>query len=202
MADLARRSSCSGPLHFSAEGRPLNPCGRTGLGGRGFFWRWGPNLAVDPIITRVNPGTRALEFALVKREDTGQWGLPGGMVRAHESPGEAMQRIVAEKTGLVVEADQGTVLGCFVMDDPRNTDHAWVETTAIHLHPPGRQSPRALAAGAPRVVDAEWLAITPDFARDLFAGHAHLIRVAIEHILAGPDVGCRRQPLADFLSSH
>ena len=29
-----------------------NPCGRTGLKGRGLLGRWGPNHAADPIVTR------------------------------------------------------------------------------------------------------------------------------------------------------
>eukprot|EP00300_Choanocystis_sp_HF-7_P017783 c19830_g1_i3.p1 GENE.c19830_g1_i3~~c19830_g1_i3.p1 ORF type:complete len:1019 (+),score=228.91 c19830_g1_i3:437-3058(+) len=32
---------------------PLNPCGRTGLRGRGVLGRWGPNHSACPIITRV-----------------------------------------------------------------------------------------------------------------------------------------------------
>eukprot|EP01084_Bolivina_argentea_P306146 528967_1 len=31
---------------------PLNPIGRTGMRGRGHLWRWGPNHAADPIVTR------------------------------------------------------------------------------------------------------------------------------------------------------
>lgn len=34
------------------DGLPLNPKGRTGLGGRGLLGRWGPNHAGDPIVTR------------------------------------------------------------------------------------------------------------------------------------------------------
>ena len=32
---------------------PLNPIGRTGITGRGLLPSWGPNHAVDPIVTRV-----------------------------------------------------------------------------------------------------------------------------------------------------
>lgn len=31
---------------------PQNPCGRTGIIGRGILGRWGPNHAADPIVTR------------------------------------------------------------------------------------------------------------------------------------------------------
>ena len=156
---------------------------------------------MDPIIARVNPGTHELEFALVKRDDTDQWGLPEGMVRACEDVHAAVRRIVLDKTGLAVEPGEGIEIGCFLVDDPRNTDHSWVETTVLHFHLPRREKPRGLAAGAARVVDAEWLAISSDFARDLFAGHARLVRAAIEHVLTQWGIGCRREPLEEFLAS-
>lgn len=34
------------------ENAPQNPCGRTGIIGRGILGRWGPNHAADPIVTR------------------------------------------------------------------------------------------------------------------------------------------------------
>ena len=34
------------------DGLPINPCGRTGMTGRGVLYRWGPNHAGDPIVTR------------------------------------------------------------------------------------------------------------------------------------------------------
>lgn len=40
-------------LSFNTDGfLPRNPCGRTGLTGRGLLGRWGPNHAADPIVTR------------------------------------------------------------------------------------------------------------------------------------------------------
>jgi hypothetical protein len=39
-------------IFFGADGRPLNPIGRTGLCGRGNLFRWGPNFAVDVVVTR------------------------------------------------------------------------------------------------------------------------------------------------------
>lgn len=34
------------------DGIPVNPKGRTGLVGRGSLGHWGPNKAVDPVVTR------------------------------------------------------------------------------------------------------------------------------------------------------
>ena len=45
------RVSFLGPYEV-VDGLPLNPKGRTGLYGRGLLGRWGPNHAVDPLVTR------------------------------------------------------------------------------------------------------------------------------------------------------
>ncbi len=37
------------------HGYPVNPIGRTGLGGRFMLDKWGPTQAADPILTRTNP---------------------------------------------------------------------------------------------------------------------------------------------------
>jgi len=88
--------------------RPLNPKGRTGLAGRGLLYRWGPNHAVDPIITRwkrdhngaiVERANRpVLEFIAVKRQQGLQeWALPGGFIHQNESVEKAMKRILENK---------------------------------------------------------------------------------------------------------
>ena len=69
------------------DGAPRNPLGRTGITGRGDLGLWGPNHAVDPIVTRWKQGkneAKVLEWIAVQRE-SGEWAIPGGMVRANES---------------------------------------------------------------------------------------------------------------------
>lgn len=66
---------------------PLNPFGRTGLTGRGQLGRWGPNHALDAVVSRWKrfPGgdielkkdKKVLEFIGVKRSDVEEWSLPG-----------------------------------------------------------------------------------------------------------------------------
>ena len=69
----------------AADGMPLNPRGRTGLSGRGLLGKWGPNHAADPIVTRYHPQTNKLQFVALRREDTGQFAVPGGIAN---SPGD------------------------------------------------------------------------------------------------------------------
>lgn len=66
---------------------PRNPLGRTGITGRGDLGLWGPNHAVDPIVTRWKKGQndrKVLEWIAIQREN-GEWAIPGGMIRAKES---------------------------------------------------------------------------------------------------------------------
>ena len=48
----AERGSHESPLLFNAKRFPMNPRGRSGMGGRGLLGKWGPNFAADPIVTR------------------------------------------------------------------------------------------------------------------------------------------------------
>ena len=55
--------------------------------GRGLLGRWGPNHAVDPIVSRwqrdgkgekiMMAGKPVMEFVAIKRKDTGDWAIPG-----------------------------------------------------------------------------------------------------------------------------
>ena len=76
--DLKQRKSYEAPITF-VSGKPLNPRGRTGVSGRGLLGKWGPNHAADPIVTRYHPQTGKLELVVVRREDTGQFAVPGGI---------------------------------------------------------------------------------------------------------------------------
>ena len=70
-----------------ANGLPLNPFGRTGLIGRGLLGRWGPNHALDAVVTRwkrlfsgdieMKKGKKVMEFLAVKRKDVDEWAIPG-----------------------------------------------------------------------------------------------------------------------------
>ena len=83
----------------AAGGMPLNPRGRTGLSGRGLLGKWGPNHAADPIVTRYNPETGELQMVAIKRNDTGDWAIPGGMVDEGESVTVTFRREFTEEAG-------------------------------------------------------------------------------------------------------
>ncbi|VDQ09335.1 unnamed protein product [Trichobilharzia regenti] len=68
------RTSFMGPYKFSADGLPLNPCGRTGL--ITFRVRWktdeSGNRCYDP--STKHP---ILQFVSIRRKDSGEWAIPG-----------------------------------------------------------------------------------------------------------------------------
>ena len=79
------------------DGVPLNLRGRTGLRGRGLLGKWGPNHAADPIVTRYQ-GTQ-LQMVAIKRKDTGDWAIPGGMVDDGEMVSVTLKREFTEEAG-------------------------------------------------------------------------------------------------------
>jgi len=141
--------------------RPLNPHGRTGMTGRGLLGRFGPNHAADPVITkwardergefeRDAKGRRYLQFVAVKRKDTGDWAIPGGMVDVGESVSLTLKREFGEETMSSLEMStservqlekqinkafkSGVPVYSGYVDDIRNTDNAWMETTCVNFH--------------------------------------------------------------------
>ena len=107
-AGLARRVSYAGDglpksLVLHADGKPRNPIGRTGLRGRGLLGKWGPNHAADPIVTRYLPKTGKLQMVAIRRKDTGQWAIPGGMVDDGETVSATLRREFTEEAGNITE---------------------------------------------------------------------------------------------------
>lgn len=145
------------------NGYPVNPCGRTGLIGRGVLGRWGPNHAADPIVTRwkkcnfenehvfhEKTNKPILQFVAIQRKDSGEWALPGGMVDLNEVVSTTLKREFMEEAMNLLEKSEvdsvkiekeiedifkeGIDIFRGYVDDPRNTDNAWMETTATHFH--------------------------------------------------------------------
>ncbi|KAF3420041.1 hypothetical protein E2986_05131 [Frieseomelitta varia] len=156
------RKSFTSDYVINKNGYPLNPIGRTGIIGRGLLGRWGPNHAADPIVTRwkqditsvaeVNKDTKKpiLQFVAIQRQDSGEWAIPGGMVDPGETISatlkrefmeEAMNSLKKNKTereklekSMRKFFERGEEIYKGYVDDPRNTDNAWMETVALNFH--------------------------------------------------------------------
>ncbi|XP_026734746.1 ADP-ribose pyrophosphatase, mitochondrial [Trichoplusia ni] len=183
------------------NGFPLNPIGRTGISGRGVLGRWGPNHAADPVVTRwkrlesgeiENDGSSKpiLQFVAIKRRDTGEWALPGGMV----DPGEKMSATAVREfqeeatNSLLMDEEEkeawmekfknffndGDVVYKGYIDDPRNTDNAWMESIAYNFHDNSGSTVGALKLHAgDDAVGVRWVDITPDI--KLYASHKDIV---------------------------
>ena len=144
------------------DGLPLNVVGRTGLSGRGLLGKWGPNHAADPVVTRWKldgngekvlhevTNQPVLQFVSIRRNDTCDWALPGGMVEAGDSAGATLRKEFGEEALNTKQMDEtkaaevkelidgllegGTAVYQGYVDDPRNTDNAWMETVAKNYH--------------------------------------------------------------------
>jgi ADP-ribose pyrophosphatase YjhB (NUDIX family) len=137
------------PFHRDDRWYPLNPGGRTGRTGRN-LGKWGENAAADPIVITGDGSSR--EVLLILRDDCGKWAIPGG----HVDPGEAVTATLArellEETGVDVSRLTPEILTRALVDDPRNTDHAWISTVAARYHLPEPVIPHAGTDAA----DARW----------------------------------------------
>ncbi|XP_031352845.1 ADP-ribose pyrophosphatase, mitochondrial isoform X1 [Photinus pyralis] len=187
------------------DGKPLNPRGRTGLTGRGVLGRWGPNHAADPVVTRwklCDDGKREidqstnlyiLQFCAIKRRDSDEWALPGGMVDPGEHVSSTLQREFLEEalnslesSPAELESNKKMIANFFTsgneiykgyVDDPRNTDNAWMETVAVNFHDEdGNLVGKFRLNAGDDAKSVQWMDIDQSLA--LYASHSLFIQTA------------------------
>eukprot|EP00055_Hartaetosiga_balthica_P005007 m.14003 g.14003 ORF g.14003 m.14003 type:complete len:336 (+) comp4240_c0_seq1:66-1073(+) len=204
-----RKSFMGGYVVDSITSLPINPVGRTGMKGRGLLGRFGPNFAADPIVSRWKRdekgntvldkrGRKIVEVVVITRRDNGQKAIPGGMVDKGEQVSATLKREFGEealnsmelsdkaRANLLKDLDDKFQHGVLVyqgyVDDPRNTDNAWMETTAILFHDDDGSlfSSFHFQAGDD-ASGVEWLEITPDI--DLYANHEDFVLAAYKFLV-------------------
>ena len=193
------RRSYEGNYFFDSASRPMNPRGRTGMCERGLLGKWGPNHAADPIVTRYDPSRMyQLQMVAIRRRDTGDWAIPGGMVDMGESVSVTMRREFTEEAGAIEDAEKkalflqlteelfanGEVVYRGYVDDPRNTDNAWMESAVFHFHCSpelGQLLPLHAGDDAAAVM---WLDIESSNATfaNLYASHRDFVMAAVEQM--------------------
>ena len=169
--------------------------------------RWGPNHAADPIVTRwkrnqdgtINiEGTTnkpILQFVGIQRRDSGEWAIPGGMVDPGEKVSTTLRREFMEEALNALEKkedelknteeqikeffEHGEEVYKGYVDDPRNTDNAWMETVAFNFHDEtgGVIASMNLQAGDD-ATNVRWIDINSKLI--LYASHKDLILKAAE----------------------
>lgn len=175
--DYSQRVSYVGDIQFDENGRPLNPAGRTGLKGRGLLGKWGPNQAADPIVFAPNIIGK-LSILLIRRKDTGEWALPGGMVDAGEQVSATVRRELEEETG--VNADQAIFTEIYrgYVEDPRNTDNAWIETIASYT----LLGTNVEVIAGDDADDTQWKPVDEALKEPVYANHAKFIALALSKV--------------------
>lgn len=199
------RRSHHGPYKLLDKIFPRNPAGRTGLRGRGILGRWGPNHAADPIVTRwlrdshgkqvldSQTSLPILEFVSIQRKDSGEWAVPGGMVDPGEFVTATLRREFAEEALDLEGADEKTkhaiqkrIDEAFAngrevyrgyVDDPRNTDNAWMETVAFNFHDEAGDGLGCTKFKAgDDASDVRWIKLSGDL--KVYASHIDFLKLA------------------------
>jgi len=187
---LCKRVSYEGPIVLDAStGRPLNPRGRTGVSGRGLIPKWGPNQAADPIVTRFDPArpTVVQMVAIQRKHGAREWAIPGGFVDPGDTVSKTLRKEFTEEAGNLTDPEQqalftrltdelfasGRVVYQGYVDDPRNTDNTWMETTAYHFHCSPELSAMLPLAAGDDASDVMWLDIDDSIDKyaNLYASH-------------------------------
>lgn len=181
---IDRVRSYEAKLPCSPDGEVLNPGGRTGIKeGRGLLGQPGPNFAADPVIFRINPEVNQLQILLIQRKDTGEWAIPGGMVDFGELATQTLKRELSEETGVDVSMDDAIVVYRGYVDDPRNTDRAWMETTvATKLLDFDRAATSTPVAGSDARA-ARWVAVDDALYDKLYASHGDFVRRSLSELM-------------------
>ena len=179
----------------------LNPGGRTGLvGGWSEHAHAGANRAVDPLITRFRPDAKepTLQFLAGPRRDCNAWALPGAMIRTSESVETAMRRGLAEKgvdskiVSLLRFGLEASDSGYIYIDDSRNTDDAWIESTVYKFHLEDQDT----TVSCPGV---KWVDISGAGGVNIFKPHRLWVKEVADELLNAPMLerkmrGFRLQP--------
>ncbi|KZC09975.1 ADP-ribose pyrophosphatase, mitochondrial [Dufourea novaeangliae] len=201
------RKSFTEDYIINENGYPLNPVGRTGITGRGLLGRWGPNHAADSIVTRwkrlssgalkVNECTNKpiLQFVAIQRQDSGEWAIPGGMIDPGETVSATLKREFMEEAMNALEKDntsreelerslkeffeKGEEIYEGYVDDPRNTDNAWMETVALNFHDEdGSIVGQITLIAGDDARNVKWLDI--DGKLNLYANHSEFIKKTVQ----------------------
>jgi ADP-ribose pyrophosphatase len=174
--------SNAGTITFNDKGHPQNPMGRTGIEGRGLLGAWGANQAGDPILTKVNPDTGKLELLVIQRKDSGQWALPGGMVDEGENIFKTIARELEEETTVKLDFSDAKHVYQGYVDDRRNTDNAWMETTVKHKHLTGKLAAQVNPQAGDEA-DARFIPLTKADVESLYASHGSFVKQALREMV-------------------
>lgn len=187
VGDVISFDNCARPL---IPGEPF-----CDIVGRGELGKWGPNQAADPLPVRTVWDKEALCWKtyvlVVKRKDTGEWALAGGMV----DPGEIFtQTVIRELREEAVDIEDSVLTDVMKDDhvilfqginwrDPRNTWNAWMETSVVmFLIPEWISDKMKLRPQIGETLEVAWLDMQKSNLELLYADHGEYVKMAISKL--------------------
>lgn len=135
------------------------------------LWYDGPNYTADSVIFDPN----ANKILLILRAKDNVWALPGGFVDPGEDSHVAAMREAREESQ--ADVADGKLFFCGIVDDPRNTETAWIETSA-YLFEASTDMPVQAGDDA---ADAQWFRLD-ELPERLYASHQQIIDRALDTI--------------------
>ena len=188
---------------------PLNPFERTGGAGPWTLGRFGPNHAADPIplYTAADGGVYA---CLVRRADNGLYAFAGGFADPEDYVSPLVPKLadtagsvrstllntavreLREETGFSKEGldffrSNAIPVYEWYVKDARNTDNAWIETTAWLCHDKdGAVFPSIGLKGADDAASAAWVRVSPEVTANMHANHAEILQIAMQKMKISP----------------
>ena len=189
--DWAPRQTAAAIAFQVVDGRPVNPCQRTGIRyGRNELGHWGEALAADALVAATDQDGRRW-IVMVERGDGHGWALPGGMVEPGEDPAAAAPRELEEETHLRTAGAHWQVAPPRYVPDPRASDEAWLVTVLAWTHlgtydsahlPDVTGADDAARAAWVRADDSATLArhLAETYGGTVFAAHVNMLTEALD----------------------
>lgn len=140
-----------------------------------------------------------MQFCAIQRKDNGQWAIPGGMVDPGEQVSETLKREFLEEALNSLESSEedygknkkiiekffqtGEIIYKGYVDDPRNTDNAWIETVAVNFHDDNGESAGKFHLNAgDDAQNVQWMDV--DGSLNLYASHCNFIEAVVKKLKA------------------
>ena len=166
---------------------PINPYGPTGIGGRGLLGKWGPNYAADPIVITYDYTRGIYQVLVIERKDTpGIFALPGGIKDAHESISTTVTRELKEETNVILDVNTAQFIYSGYVNDPRNTDHAWLETCVylFNINQSQREILLNTMSAGDDAISIKLIDIddSNEIYKNLYANHKEFIEMSLNYI--------------------